>query len=126
MNIEQQLVETKHWEDRYRLIIQAGKNLPEPSEEEFATMQSIPGCEVQVWFKFTEKIDRTFHFQAYSEARIMNGLLWILLQRIENQTAEALRQFNLTAYFNELGIAQRLSSTRLNGLKHIEKMLHNL
>ncbi|WP_314954931.1 SufE family protein [Aggregatibacter sp.] len=126
MNIEQQLVETKHWEDRYRLIIQAGKNLPEPSEEEFATMHSIPGCEVQVWFKFTEKTDRTFHFQAYSEARIMNGLLWILLQRIENQTAEALRQFNLTAYFNELGIAQRLSSTRLNGLKHIEKMLHNL
>ena len=73
MNIEQQLVETKHWEDRYRLIIQAGKNLPEPSEEEFATMHSIPGCEVQVWFKFTEKTDRTFHFQAYSEARIMNG-----------------------------------------------------
>ncbi|MGP1573086.1 SufE family protein [Aggregatibacter segnis] len=126
MNIEQQLAETKHWEERYRLIIQAGKNLPEPSEEEFATMQSIPGCEVQVWFKFTEKTDRTFHFQAYSEARIMNGLLWILLQRIENQTAEALRQFDLTAYFNELGIAQRLSSTRLNGLKHIEKMLHNL
>ena len=60
MNIEQQLVETKHWEDRYRLIIQAGKNLPEPSEEEFATMHSIPGCEVQVWFKFTEKTDRTF------------------------------------------------------------------
>lgn len=126
MNIEQQLAETKHWEERYRLIIQAGKNLPEPSEEEFATMQSIPGCEVQVWFKFTEKTDRTFHFQAYSEARIMNGLLWILLQRIENQTAEALRQFDLTAYFNELGIAQRLSSTRLNGLKHIEEILHHL
>lgn len=126
MNIEQQLVETKHWEDRYRLIIQAGKNLPEPSEEEFATMQSIPGCEVQVWFKFTEKTDRTFHFQAYSEARIMNGLLWILLQRIENQPAEVLCQFDLTAYFNALGIAQRLSSTRLNGLKHIEEILHHL
>ena len=126
MNIEQQLVETKHWEDRYRLIIQAGKNLPEPNEEELATMQTIPGCEVQVWFKFTEKNDRTFHFHAYSEARIMNGLLWILLQRIENQTAEALHQFDLTTYFNELGIAQRLSSTRLNGLKHIEEILHHL
>lgn len=126
MNIEQQLVETKHWEDRYRLIIQAGKNLPEPNEEELATMQTILGCEVQVWFKFTEKTDRTFHFQVYSEARIMNGLLWILLQRIENQTAEALHQFDLTTYFNELGIAQRLSSTRLNGLKHIEEILHHL
>ena len=63
MNIEQQLVETKHWEDRYRLIIQAGKNLPEPNEEELATMQTIPGCEVQVWFKFTEKTDRTLSFK---------------------------------------------------------------
>ena len=126
MNIEQQLAETKNWEERYRLIIQAGKNLPEPSKEEFATMQSIPGCEVQVWFKFTEKTDRTFHFQAYSEARIMNGLLWILLQHIENKSAEQLRHFDLTAYFTQLGIAQRLSTTRLNGLKHIEQILHHL
>ena len=33
MNIEQQLAETKNWEERYRLIIQAGKNLPEPNAE---------------------------------------------------------------------------------------------
>ncbi|WP_109078657.1 SufE family protein [Aggregatibacter kilianii] len=126
MNIEQQLIATKNWEDRYRLIIQAGKNLPVPTEDELAKMETLPGCEVQVWFKFTEKNDRTFGFQAYSEARIMNGLLWILLQRIENQTAEALHQFDLTAYFSELGIAQRLSSTRLNGLKQIEGILHKL
>ncbi|QEH45596.1 SufE family protein [Aggregatibacter actinomycetemcomitans] len=126
MNIEQQLIAAKNWEDRYRLIIQAGKNLPEPSEEALAAMETIPGCEVQVWFKFIEKNDRTFHFEAYSEARIMNGLLWILLQHIENRSADALRQFDLTAYFTELGIAQRLSSTRLNGLKHIKGILHNL
>ena len=89
-------------------------------------MEIIPGCEVQVWFKFTEKNDRTFHFQAYSEARIMNGLLWILLQHIENKSAEQLCHFDLTAYFTQLGIAQRLSTTRLNGLKHIEQILHNL
>ena len=73
-----------------------------------------------------KKNDRTFHFQAYSEARIMNGLLWILLQHIENKSAEQLRHFDLTAYFTQLGIAQRLSSTRLNGLKHIEQILHHL
>ena len=126
MNIEQQLITAKNWEDRYRLIIQAGKNLPEPSEEALVAMETIPGCELQVWFKSIEKNDRTFHFEAYSEARIMNGLLWILLQRIDNQPAEALHQFDLTAYFKELGIAQRWSSTRLNGLKHIEGILHNL
>ncbi|EHK89685.1 SufE family protein [Aggregatibacter actinomycetemcomitans] len=126
MNIEQQLIAAKNWEDRYRLIIQAGKNLPVPSEKVLTDMETIPGCEVQVWFKSIEKNDRTFHFQAYSEARIMNGLLWILLQRIDNQPAEALHQLDLTAYFTKLGIAQRLSSTRLNGLKHIEEILHHL
>ncbi|MBN6070428.1 SufE family protein [Aggregatibacter actinomycetemcomitans] len=126
MNIEQQLIAAKNWEDRYRLIIQAGKNLPVPGEDALAKMETIPGCEVQVWFKYIEKNDRTFQFLAYSEARIMNGLLWILLQRIDNQPAEALHQFDLTAYFTELDIAQRLSSTRLNGLKHIEKILHRL
>ena len=92
MNIEQQLLNATTWEERYRLIIQAGKNLPMPNENELAQMEIIPGCEVQVWFKFTEKNDRTFHFQAYSEARIMNGLLWILLQHIENKSAEQLYQ----------------------------------
>ena len=126
MNIEQQLRNATTWEERYRLIIQAGKNLPMPNENELAQMEIIPGCEVQVWFKFAEKNDRTFHFQAYSEARIMNGLLWILLQHIENQSAEQLRYFDLTTYFTHLGIAQRLSNTRLNGLKHIEQILHHL
>ena len=59
MNIEQQLLHATTWEERYRLIIQAGKNLPIPNENELAQMEIILGCEVQVWFKFIEKNDRT-------------------------------------------------------------------
>ena len=53
MNIEQQLLHATTWEERYRLIIQAGKNLPIPNENELAQMEIILGCEVQVWFNFT-------------------------------------------------------------------------
>ncbi|MGC6247768.1 SufE family protein [Bisgaard Taxon 45] len=120
------LLNASSWEERYRLIIQAGKQLPVPTAQQLAEMQPISGCEAKVWFKIMEKNDRTFIFQAYSEARIINGLLWILLQEINGQTAEQLKQFDLTAYFSELGIAQRLSHTRLNGLKQIEKLLHQL
>ena len=129
----QQLIEARNWEERYRLIIQAGKNLPQLNETQLAAMQVIEGCEVKVWFKIEEnppqnkgKTDRTFHFQAYSEARIVNGLLWILLQEINGKTAAELQQFDLTDYFTRLGIAQRLSSTRLNGLKQIEKLINTL
>ena len=67
-----------------------------------------------------------FQFQAYSEARIMNGLLWLLLQNINGQTRNQLQQFNIRQFFDELGITSRLSETRLNGLKQIEEILHNL
>ncbi|MCW9732011.1 SufE family protein [Avibacterium sp. 20-15] len=116
----------KNWEDRYRFIIQSGKMLSRPDEETLAQMQPISGCEAKVWFKFEEKNDHTFLFNAFSEARIINGLLWLILQEINGKTAAQLQSFDLTAYFDELGIAQRLSHSRLNGLKQIEQIVRNL
>ena len=118
--------QAKNWEDRYRFIIQAGKHLPQPSPDELAQMQSIQGCEAGLWFMTILQNDGTFQFQAYSEARIMNGLLWLLLQNINGQANNQLQQFNIRQFFDELGIASRLSETRLNGLKQIEEILHNL
>ena len=118
--------QAKNWEDRYRFIIQTGKLLSQPSPDELAQMQSIQGCEAGLWFKTIPQNDGTFQFQAYSEARIMNGLLWLLLKNINGQTSNQLQQFNIRQFFDELGIASRLSETRLNGLKQIEEILHNL
>ena len=118
--------QAKIWEERYRFIIQTGKLLSQPSPDELAQMQSIQGCEAGLWFKTIPQNDGTFQFQAYSEARIMNGLLWLLLQNINGQTSNQLQQFNIRQFFDELGIASRLSETRLNGLKQIQEILHNL
>ncbi|QLB13294.1 cysteine desulfuration protein SufE/hypothetical protein [Bisgaardia hudsonensis] len=124
--MKEKLQQAKSWEDRYRLIIQYGKNLSRPTEEELADMQIIKGCEAGVWFKIIEKNDRTFIFQAYSEARIINGLLWIILQEINGKNAKQLQSFNLNNYFDELHITQKLSTTRLNGLKKIEEIIKTL
>ncbi|EIJ74537.1 SufE family protein [Haemophilus haemolyticus] len=119
----EQLKQAKNWEERYRLIIQAGKNLPRPSDDELAQMQPITGCEAQMWFQIIPKNDRTFQFNGFSEARIMNGLLWILFNKINGKTADELNTFDITAFFSELGISQRLSETRLNGLNQIGQQL---
>ncbi|WP_443091596.1 SufE family protein [Basfia succiniciproducens] len=124
MNLQEQLKNAKNWEERYRLIIQAGKNITKPTEQELAEMQPLSGCEAQVWFKISQNSDRTLHFQAYSDARIINGLLWILSLAVNGKPTEQCRRFDLTAYYAELGIAQRLTSTRLNGLKQIEGFIH--
>ena len=122
----EQLKQAKNWEDRYRLIIQAGKNLSRPSDDKLAQMPPITGCEAQMWFQIIPKNDRTFQFKGFSEARIMNGLLWILLNQINGKTADELNKFDITAFFSELGISQRLSETRLNGLNQIGQQLKNL
>ena len=51
MELIQQLMQAKSWEERYRLIIRAGNNLPQPNDTELSAMQPIEGCEVKVWFK---------------------------------------------------------------------------
>ena len=89
-------------------------------------MQSIQGCEAGLWFKTIPQNDGTFQFQAYSEARIMNGLLWLLLQTSTVKPETNYNNLIFVNFFDELGIASRLSETRLNGLKQIQEILHNL
>ncbi|MDD7568665.1 MAG: SufE family protein [[Actinobacillus] rossii] len=115
-----------NWEEKYRQLIQLGKTLSTPTAEELAQWQQIPGCEVNLWIKITLNSDRTLNLKAYSEARIMNGLLAILIDEINGKSIEEVSNFNVTELFNTFGIAQRLSETRLNGLKQIELEIKKL
>ena len=40
MELIQQLMQARSWEERYRLIIRAGNNLPQPNDTELSAMQS--------------------------------------------------------------------------------------
>lgn len=114
------------WEEKYRQLIQLGKILTKPMESELAQWQSISGCEVNLWAKICLNPDRTLQLNAYSEARIMNGLLAILIHEVNGKSIETLVDFDITTRFNEFGIAQRLSDSRLNGLKQIEQKIRAL
>lgn len=115
-----------NWEEKYRYLIQLGKTLPIPTADELSTWQQIHGCEANLWAKISLNSDRTLKLQAYSEARIMNGLLLILMNEVNNKAIETLKNFNITDLFSSLGITQRLSETRLNGLKQIEQKIKEL
>ncbi|PVX32668.1 cysteine desulfuration protein SufE [Pasteurella langaaensis DSM 22999] len=125
MTIEQ-IKAAPNWEEKYRSLIQLGKTLPVPAADELRHWQQIHGCETNLWVKISLKSDRTLQLQAYSEARIMNGLLMILMEQVNGKSLETLTSFNITDLFSSLGIAQRLSETRLNGLKQIEQKIKEL
>lgn len=120
--LKEKLQHATNWQERFRLLIQASKNLPIPSEQEREEMEEIHGCEARLWWQM-EKNATGLQFKAYSEARIMNGILFLLLEELNGMPLSAIKTFSLDSFFEKNGILQNLSQTRRLGLKEIEKRL---
>lgn len=118
--IYQKFENCKSWEERYRLLIQFSRQLPKLTEEELAELPEIEGCESRLWFQFQLSPRKV---EAYSDARLMQGILMIVQTALLEKSAEELKIFNLKAMFDELKISQNLTSTRLNGLGQIQKLI---
>lgn len=110
----------KSWEERYRLLIQLSRQLPKLSEAELANVPEIHGCESRLWFAF-EKNPRKV--TAYSDARLMQGILMIVQTALLEKNEAELADFNLQQMFDELKITPHLTSTRLNGLQQIQALI---
>ncbi|QGM81383.1 SufE family protein [Otariodibacter oris] len=115
--IYMQFTNCKSWEERYRLLIQLSKKLPKPTEEELTQWPEIHGCESRLWFEFQAEPRM---INAYSDARLMQGLLFIAITALSDQSIAELQSFNIQKLFDDLNITRHLTSTRLNGLKQIE------
>lgn len=110
----------KSWEERYRLLIQLSRQLAKPTEEELAQLPEIHGCESRLWFEFQATPRKVC---AYSDARLMQGILFIVVTLLSEVDSAQLAHVNLTQLFEQLKISQNLTSTRLNGLQQINKII---
>lgn len=117
--IRQQFAATHGWENQYRLIIQLGKLLPALPAEWQTEEHRLKGCESQAWLKGEKSEDGRWHFACDSDARIVRGLIVIVLAALNHQTADAIQAFDMDAYFSELGLEKHLSPSRGNGLRAI-------
>ncbi|WP_421218158.1 SufE family protein [Aeromonas enteropelogenes] len=117
--IRQQFAATHGWENQYRLIIQLGKLLPALPAEWQTEEHRLKGCESLAWLKGEQSEDGRWHFACDSDARIVRGLIVIVLATLNHQTADAIQAFDMDAYFSELGLEKHLSPSRGNGLRAI-------
>ena len=102
------------WEERYKYLIDLGKNLPEMSESLKTEETLVKGCTSQVWL-ICETKDGRYHFTADSDAHIVKGLIAVLLSAYEGKTAPEIAQVDIDASFEEIGLNQHLSPNRRNG-----------
>jgi cysteine desulfuration protein SufE len=104
------------WEDKYRFIIDLGKDLPGLPDEEKIDDNLIHGCQSQVWLSYQEQQDKLL-LNMDSDAFIVRGLIAIVLAAYANKSRDEIAHFDMEALFEELDLLQHLSATRGNGLR---------
>ncbi len=117
-DIVQTMQQFKGWEDRYRQVIQWGKKLPVMPEELKSEQVTVSGCESLVWL-VSQQEEGIWHFCADSDARIVRGLIALVMAAFDGKTSQQIQDFDVDGYFEQLGLITHLSPSRGNGLKAI-------
>ena len=131
--IQTQLIEDfaflKDWESRYQYLIEKGRELLDYSPQHRTEEYRVKGCQSQVWLKVEPMMNKAnpqdpiLHLQATSDAAIVRGLLAIILDMFNDQSAQSILNAPLD-FITIIGLADHLTPQRKNGLAAMLKTLH--
>lgn len=106
------------WEDRYRYVIDLGRQLPEMPVADRTEANRVQGCTSRVWL-VTETDPANpgvMVLRGESDAYIVRGLVAILLSLYSGKTPAEILEVDAKAFLDKLGLQGHLSPTRTNGL----------
>lgn len=107
------------WEDRYRYLIDLGKELSPYPDALRDAQHKVQGCASQVWLA-TEAgsgQDPVLTFLGDSDALIVRGLVALVLIIYSGKTASEIMAINPMEILEKLGLDAHLSAQRANGLR---------
>ena len=106
------------WEDRYRYVIDLGRELEPLTAEEHSEANRVRGCASQVWLvsETADGGEPVLRFRGDSDAHIVRGLIAILFALYSGRPAKEIIASDPEAVFAEIGLREHLSSQRSNGL----------
>lgn len=108
------------WEDRYRYLIELGKDLPALAEDEMNEDTRVKGCASQVWV-ITHvdrgRVEPILTFRGQSDAHIVKGLVALTLALYSGRTAADILALDALDLFRRIGLAEHLTPQRSNGVR---------
>ncbi|MCX6377885.1 MAG: SufE family protein [Armatimonadetes bacterium] len=113
------------WEDRYRYLMEMGRELPPMNEIDKTEENRIQGCQSQVWLVPRTDGDLLF-FDADSDSAIVKGLVAILWRVYSGQSANAVLSFDIEGFLKQLDLEEHLSMNRRNGLYSMIQKIKSL
>ena len=112
---EYQLVDA---EDRYRLLIDLGRQL-EPMPDALKTdATKVRGCSASVWVYPTAR-DGRLHFLADSNAAITKGIVALILSAVQDKRAAEVAQMGVAEALAPFELRKHLSANRTQGVPNM-------
>lgn len=117
------------WEDRYRYVMELGKELPDLEEQTRTDENKVQGCASQVWLvtkvqNDTQQTSPTLEFQGDSDSALVRGLIAILLSAYSGKTAPDILKIEATQILSELGLEDHITPQRSNGFAAMARRIN--
>lgn len=112
-------------DDRYRLLIDLGRQLepmPEPLKTD-ATL--VRGCSAAVWVYPTRMEDGRLHFLADSNAAITKGIIALVLSAVQDKTPGEIAATDIAAELAPFDLSNQLSSNRTQGIPNMIALIRD-
>ena len=108
------------WEDRYRYLIEIGRDLPPFPDEARDADHLVRGCASQVWLDTEadmagEGSDPIMRVRADSDAHIVRGLVALAIAAYDGRPASEIRAHEMDAVLRRIGLDEHLTPQRANG-----------
>lgn len=112
-------------DDRYRLLIELGRQL-EPMPDALKTESTlVRGCSASVWVYPTKRDDDRLHFMADSNAAITKGIIALVLATVQDRTAREIAATDIAAELDPFALKAQLSSNRTQGIPNMIALIRS-
>jgi cysteine desulfuration protein SufE len=109
------------WDDRYRYLIELGRELPPLAEASRNDANKVQGCASQVWLDTTVRPDGAggpvLTFAGDSDAHIVRGLIAVLFAIYSGKSAGEILNTDAVKLFEGMGLREHLTPQRSNGFR---------
>ncbi|MCT2559528.1 SufE family protein [Tsuneonella sp. YG55] len=105
-------------DDRYRLLIELGRELEEMPQALKTDATLVRGCSAAVWVYPTGDADR-LHFLADSNAAITKGIVALVIAAVQDRPAAEVAGMDVAAALAPFDLRNQLSSNRTQGVPNM-------
>ena len=110
-------------DDRYRLLIDLGKQLDDMPDALKTDATLVRGCSASVWVYPTQLEDGRLHFLADSNAAITKGIIALVLETVQDKPSDKILRSNIEEMLEPFDLKNQLSSNRTQGIPNMISLI---